>query len=143
MKGAMMIMLSAGMLMLSAAVPASAVAGGCSFKKTLQQSGYVFDISSRPADGCAVQIIEVVVRRGGKPFANFKTDVDYLAEAAWTADLNGDGKPELAVASRSVKDDGRGTFDVYWLAGNVFQRAALPKNEEGAGYRGQDTFRLN
>lgn len=143
MKGTMMmVMLSAGMLMLLGAVPASADRG-CSFKKTLQQGGYVFDVSSRPADGCAVQIIEVAVRRGGKPFASFKTDVDFLAGSAWTADLNGDGKPELAVASRSVKDNGRGTFDVYWLEGNILQRAALPKYDEGAGYQGQDSFRLN
>ena len=143
MKGAMiMVMLCAGILMLLASAPASAAVGGCSFKKTLQKSGYVFDISSRPADGCAVQIVEVVVRRGGKPFANLKADVDFLAGSAWTADLDADGKPELAVASRSVKNDGRGTFDVYWLEGNVLQRAALPKHEEGAGYQGQDIFRL-
>ena len=143
MKGAMMmVMLCAGSVMLLASTPASAAVGGCSFKKTLQKSGYVFDISSRPADGCAVQIVEVVVRRGGKPFASFKADVDFLAGSAWTADLDADGKPELAVASRSVKNDGRGTFDVYWLEGNVLQRVALPKHEEGAGYQGQDTFRL-
>lgn len=144
MKGTMMmVMLSAGMLMLLGSAPASAVDRGCSFKKTLRQGGYVFDVSSRPADGCAVQIIEVAVRRGDKPFASFKTDVDFLAGSAWTADLDGDGKPELAVASRSVKDNGRGTIDVYWLEGNLLQRAALPKHEEGAGYQGQDSFRLN
>jgi hypothetical protein len=144
MKGTMMmVMLSAGMLMLLGSVPASAAVRGCSFKKTLQQGGYVFDVSSRPADGCAVQILEVAVRRGGKPFASFKADVDFLAGSAWTADLNGDGKPELAVASRSVNNNGRGTFDVYWLEGNVLQHAALSKHEEGAGYQGQDSFRLN
>lgn len=142
MKVTMKVMLSVGMLILLGSAPASAAVRGCSFKKTLQQGGYVFDISSRPADGCAVQVIEVVVRRGGKPFASFKTDVDFLAETAWTADLNGDGKPELAVASRSVNNNGRGTLDVYWLEGNVLQRAALSKNEEGAGYQGRDTFRL-
>jgi hypothetical protein len=142
MKGAgVMVMLCAGILMLLAA-QALATARGCSFKKTLQQGGYVFDVNSRPADGCAVQVIEVAVRKGGKPFASFKADVDFLAGNAWIADLNGDNKPELAVASSSARDNGRGTCDVYWLEGNLLRRASLPKNEEGAGYRGQDSFRL-
>lgn len=142
MKSKMMVMLCAGILMLLASEPAIAAVRGCSFKKSLQKKGYVFDVSSRPADGCAIQVIKIVVSRSGKPIATFKTDVDFLAETAWTADLNGDGKPELAVASRSSKSDGRGTFDVYWLDRNVIKRAALSKNEEGAGYQGHDSFSL-
>ncbi|HEY3309556.1 MAG TPA: AMIN domain-containing protein [Desulfuromonadaceae bacterium] len=134
--------LVAGWILLMAAVPASAAVKDCAYKKTLQQGSYIFDISSRPADGCAVQIVEVVIRRGAKPIAHFKTDVDYLVETAWIVDLNKDGKPELAVASRSVKSGGRGTFDVYWLDGNIIRRAAMQEHEEGIGYQGHDAFRL-
>lgn len=143
MKGTkMMVMLCAGILMLHLTAPALFADRSCSFRKTLQQSGYLFDVYSRPADGCAIQIIEVAVRRGGKPYASFRADVDFLAETAWAADLDGDGKPELALASRSVNNNGRGALDVYWLEGNVIRRAVMPKNEEGAGYQGHDSFRL-
>ena len=128
--------------LLLATVPATAAVKNCSYKKTLQQAGYVFDISSRPADGCMIQIVEVVVRRGAKQIARFKTDVDYLVESAWTVDLDKDNQPELAVASRSLKSGARGTFDVYWLDKNVIRRAAMQEHQEGSGYQGQDAFQL-
>jgi len=140
----MMALLIAGIGMLMpvvASTEARAAKQGCSFRKTVQQGGYLFDVSSRPADGCAVQIVEVVVRRGGKQLARLKSDVDFLAEGAWSADLDGEGRPELVVASRSVKVGGRGTLDVYWLEGSRLRRAEMPAHEEGAGYRGEDTFR--
>ncbi len=132
---------SVGICLMLAAVPQAHASGhGCSFKETLRQSGYQFDVSSRPAAGCAVQVIEVAVRQGGKTLAKLKSDVDFLAETAWATDLDGDSRPELAVASRSVRSGGQGTFDVYWFEGNSLRRATLPVNEEGPGYRGHDKF---
>ncbi len=142
MKGAMT-MLCAGILMLFASAPALAAGRGCTFKKTLKYKGSFFDVVSRRTHVCSIQVVEIVVRRRGRTFAAFKTDVDFLAHKAWTTDLNDDGKPELIVASRDDGKNGRGALDVYWLEGNVIKRAAILKNEEGAGYLGRDSFRLH
>lgn len=140
----MVALLFSGFLMLLAqAVPVPAASRNCSFRKTVQQGGYAFDVTSRPADGCGVQIIQVTLRQGGKRVATFKADVDFLAEVAWAVDIDGEGKPELVVASRSARDGGQGTFDVYWLEGKALRRASMPVGEEGAGYLGHDAFRLD
>lgn len=130
-------------MLLQQAAPVSAAPRGCSFRKTVQQGGYVFDVASRPADGCGVQIIQVIVRRSGKQLAIFKADVDFMVEDTWAVDMDGDGKPELAVASRSSRDGSPGTFDVYWLEDKALRRASLPADDEGAGYLGHDRFRLD
>lgn len=142
----LMVMLSVGIgtLALHTAAPAAPTAvQDCSFKKSVKQGSYVFNITSQPADGCAIQIIEVAVKYRNKQIANFKTDVDFLAENAWVSDLNGDGKPKLAVASRSLRSNGSGTLDVYWLDDKTLRRTTMPDHEEGVGYQGHDTFRLD
>ena len=139
----LLVMLSAVMLTMLAPAPASAAVRGCTFKKTLKYKGSFFDVVSRRTHVCSIQVVEIVVRRRGRTFAAFKTDVDFLAHKAWTADLNDDGKPELIVASKDDGKNGRGTLDVYWLEGNIIKRAAIFKNEEGAGYLGRDSFRLD
>lgn len=135
--------LGASLLMFAISVPVSAATGGCLFKKSLQKSGVTFDVSSRPAIGCAVQVIHISVRRGGKNFSRLSADVDYQAEDAWAADLSGDGKPELVIASRSAGSEARGVLDVYSLEGNSIRRASVPQLHGQAGYRGGDRFRLD
>lgn len=134
---------AAAFLALAVSMPSSAVASVCSFKKTVHQSGTDFDITSRPAAGCAVQIVDISVRRGGKNFSRFRTDVDYLADQAWAADLDGDGRPELLLASKSTGSEAFGALDVYSLDGNKVRRTSMPQMHDPNGYRGGDRFRLD
>lgn len=123
MKSAMCIM-AVTLLWFALSMPAAAATRGCSFNKRVQRAGLVFDVVSRPAIGCAVQVIDVSVWRGGKIISRIRSDVDYLAENAWADDLDGDGQPELLIASRSVLNNTGGKLDVYRLDGNIIHRSA-------------------
>jgi hypothetical protein len=90
-----------------------------------------------------VQVISISVRRGGKNFANLRSDVDYLAEKAWTADLDGDGRPELVVASRSAGNNASSALDVYHLKGNVILRSPLITSSNPVGHSVADRFHLD
>lgn len=140
MKCAQNILLTTSLLVLVTSMPSSAATRGCSFKKSVQLYGLAFDISSRPALGCAVQVVDISARRGGKTFSRLRTDVDYLAEKVWATDLTGDGKPELVIASRSAESEARGALDVYYLDGNAIRRATVPELSDSSGYRGGDRF---
>lgn len=143
MKCKLNLLLTAALLVFAVSMPASAAIRGCSFKKSVKKSGLNFDITSRPAIGCGVQIIEISIGRGGKILSRHRTDVDYLAENAWAADLNGDGTPELVVASSSVGSEARGALDVYQVDGNIIRRASMPELHDPSGYRGGDRFGLD
>ncbi len=121
--------------------PVSASQPGCSYKKSVRQAGTVFEISSRPAAGCAVQIVTISTVRGGGR-AVFKADVDYLAHAAQAADLTGDGKPELIVFSKTPGTPSYETLDVYFMYENAIRRAVLPDLDDRSGYRGRDRFQI-
>ena len=123
--------------------PVSAADSKCSYSKSVKQGGTAFDISSRPANGCAVQIVTVTVRKGGKNIAVMKADVDYLANSAQAVDLTGDGTPELAVASRTTGGVVTESLDVYWLDGTNLRRSTVPELDEKSGYRGGDRFHLD
>jgi len=135
--------MAATLLMSTFSLPATAATRSCTFNKQLRQAELAFDISSRPAAGCAVQVIDVTLRRGGKFLSRIRADVDYLAEKAWLADLSGDGRPELVIASSSVDNQARGALDVYQIEKNSLRRASLPKPDDSGGYRGGDSFFLD
>lgn len=116
-----------------------AASSSCSYSRNVQQKGVSFSISSRPASGCAVQIVSVDARKGNKRLAGFKADVDYLAQSAKAGDLNGDGIPELVVTSRTA-GAGAEALDVYWLNGERVGRASVPELDGTSGYRGGDRF---
>ena len=129
-------------LLLAMSRPVTAADSNCSYSKSLRQRGITFDISSRPAIGCAIQIVTVGVRRGGKKIAGMKADVDYLARSAQVVDLNGDGTPELAVFSRTTGGMATEALDVYRLDGATLQRLTVPDLDHKSGYRGGDRIRL-
>ncbi len=120
----------------------SAAGSNCSYSKSVQQKGTTFDIISRPADGCAVQIVTVTVRRGGKKIAVMKADVDYLARSAQAVDLSGDGHPALALISQTTGETITEALDVYWLDGKTLRRSTVPTLEDKNGYKGGDRFQL-
>lgn len=120
----------------------SAAAGNCSFSKSVQQKGTAFDIISRPANGCAVQIVTVTARRSGKKLATTKADVDYLARSAQLMDLTGAGSPQLTLISRTSDATATEALDVYWLDGNALRRATVPELDDKNGYKGGDRFHL-
>lgn len=122
--------------------PVSAAGNACSYSKSVQQGGITFDISSRPASGCAIQIVTVGVRRGGKSIAVVKADVDYLARSAQAVDLTGDGRPDLALFSRTTGGTATEALDVYRLEGTTLQRLTIPEVEHKSSYRGGDRFHL-
>ena len=122
--------------------PVSAAGSTCSFSKSVRVPGITFDISSRAADGCGIQIVKVDVRQRGKRIAGLKADVDYLARSARTVDLNGDGKQELAVFSRTAEVTATEALDIYWLDGKTLRRAMVPEPGDKAGYKGGDRFVL-
>lgn len=122
--------------------PVSAADGKCSYYKSVKQGRSVFDVGSRPAGSCAVQIVTVTLKRGGKNIASFKTDVDYLAHSAQAVDLTGDGAPELVVISRTTGGVLTEALDVYWVEGATIHRSTVPEFEGKSGYRGGDRFRL-
>ncbi len=123
--------------------PLVAAAGSnCSYSASVKQSGMTFAISSRPANGCAVQIITVIVHRGGKKISGVKADVDYLAQSARSIDLTGDGMQELAVFSRTIGEIVTEVLDVYWLDGTTLRRSTVPDLDEKSGYKGGDRFLL-
>lgn len=118
-----------------------AAGSSCSYSRNVQQKGVAFSINSRPASGCAVQIVSVDARKGNKRLAGFKADVDYLAQSAKAVDLNGDGVPELVVTSRTTGGAGGAeALDVYWLNGERVGRATVPELDGTGGYRGGDRF---
>lgn len=135
--------LAATLLMTAISMPVSATTRSCTFKKQLRQAELAFDISSRPAAGCAVQVIDITLRRSGKFVSRYRADVDYLADKAWLADITGDGRPELVIASSSVDNEARGALDVYQIEKNSLRRTALPKLDDSGGYRGGDRFFLD
>jgi len=135
--------LAATLLAVTLSVPATAATNSCTFKKQLRQAELTFDIASRPAAGCAVQVIDITLRRSGKSVCRYRADVDYLAEKAWLADISGDGRPELVIASSSVNSEARGALDVYQIEKNSLRRASLPKLDDSGGYRGGDRFFLD
>lgn len=122
--------------------PVSAADGNCSYSKSVQKQGITFDVSSRPVSGCAVQIVTVGVRRGGRKIAGMKADVDYLARSVQAVDLTGDGTPELAVFSRATGGTATEALDIYRLDGAALRRLTVPELDEKSGYRGGDRFRL-
>jgi hypothetical protein len=119
---------------------AKAATGKNSFSKSVQQAGTIFDITSRTAIDCAVHIITVNVRRGGKKIAALRADVDFLPRSARAVDLNGDGVPELVLLSQTP--GGADTLDVYWLDGTALRRATAPEPDEKSGYKGGGQFHL-
>lgn len=121
-------------------LPGRYAGASCSYSRHLQQKGISYDIASRPAGGCSVQIVTVGARRGNKKLAGVKADVDYLAHSARMVDLAGDGVPELAVTSRTNGGIASEVVDLYWLDGEKVHRAAVPELENGSGYRGGDHF---
>ncbi len=123
--------------------PSPAATDTCSFSTSVTEGGTTFDIISHPAIGCAVQIVKVSARRGGKRIASVKADVDYLARSVQAADLTGDGKPELAIISRPMEEAASEALDIYWLDGKTLRRAKVPALEENSGYRGGDRYRLD
>lgn len=127
-------------LVLAISMLPSPASGACSFKKSLRHSALEFDVSSRPAVGCGVQVVSIAVRRGGRNFANLRADVDYLAENAWTTDLDGDRQPELVVVSRSTGNDACSALDVYYLEGNVILRSSLMSSGNPDKCKGMDRF---
>ena len=128
------------LMVMSQAVPAAG--STCSFSKSVRVPGVTFDISSRAADGCGIQIVKVDVRQRGKRIAGLKADVDYLARSARTVDLNGDGKQELAVFSRTAGVMATEALDIYWLDGKTIRRAMVPEPDDKSGYKGGDRFVL-
>ena len=123
--------------------PALAADGKCSYSKIVTKGMTAFVISSRPANGCAVQVVKVTVRRGGKDIATVKADVDYLVTSAQAVDLDGDGTPELVVTSRTAGGVVTEGLDVYWLDGTTLRRSMVPELGEKDGYRGGDRFHLD
>lgn len=122
--------------------PAAAAGSKCTYSKSVQQGGETFDIISRPANGCDVQIVTVTARRGGKMIARMKADVDYLTHSVKAVDLTGDGTPELAVISRAAGDRSTDMLDVYLLGGTSFRRLMAPKLDDITGYKGGDRFQF-
>ncbi|MFA7404336.1 MAG: AMIN domain-containing protein [Pelobacteraceae bacterium] len=122
--------------------PVTAAGNKCSYSKSLHHKGTVFDIVSRPAHGCGVQVVTVTVQRRGKIIATVKADVDYLTQSAKVVDLTGDGRPELAVISRASGATATETMDVYWLNGTTLRGITVPDLDEKSGYRGGDRYNI-
>lgn len=122
--------------------PAAAAGSKCTYSNSVQQGGTTFDIISRPASGCAVQIVTISMRRGGKKIAGVKADVDYLARSAKAVDLTGDGKPELAVISRAAGANSTDLLDVYLQDGTDLIRVTVPEFYENSAYKGGDRFQF-
>lgn len=118
----------------------SAAGTTCSFSRSVQKQGVTFDITSRPASGCAVQIITVGARKGGKKLVGVKADVDYQVQSAKPVDLTGDGVPELLVTSRTTGGIVSEALDVYMLDGTSLRRTIVPELDDKSGYRGGDRF---
>ncbi|OGU14569.1 MAG: hypothetical protein A2076_01770 [Geobacteraceae bacterium GWC2_53_11] len=118
----------------------SAAGATCSYSRSVQKQGVTFDITSRPASGCAVQIITVGARKGGKKLAGVKADVDYLVQSAKPVDLTGDGVPELLVTSRTTGGIVSEALDVYVVDGAGLRRVTVPELDDKSGYRGGDRF---
>jgi hypothetical protein len=125
------------------AAPVTAAQQSCSYKKRVLQDGTTFDVSSRPAAGCAIQIVTISAVRKGEKVALFKSDVDYLAHAAQAAYLTGDGKPELIVFSKTPGSSANETLDVYFMKEHAIRRASLPELGDRTGYRGGDNFQID
>jgi hypothetical protein len=135
--------LAALLLLVATSRQVTASNDNCSYSKSLQAGKTAFDIRSIPVSGCAVQIISVAVRRGGKKVAGMKADVDYLVRSVKAADLTGDGTPELAVFSRTTDGMESESLDVYWMDGTNLRRAMVPELDDKSGYRGGDRFTLD
>lgn len=69
---------------------------------------------------------------------------DGMVDRVWLADLDGNGTPELVVATSAVGSGAYGDVQVYHRAGGGLIRLAMPPLvDEGApGYMGHDVFSI-
>lgn len=114
----------------------------CSYSKIVQRGGLVFDVRSRPAGGCGVQIVTVTAMRAGKKVAAMKTDADQVPKSAKAVDLDGDGTPELVLTSLVPGGMAMESLDIYRLDGATLQHSTIPELEDKSGYRGGDRFKI-
>lgn len=121
-------------------MPAQAVQDKCSFRKNIAAGGATFSVSSRPASGCNVQILDILMQRNGKKIARYRSDVDEVAYSVLAGDLNNDSVPELVVLSKTSRKPDYPTIDLYRLDGNALKKISLPPLEDNKEYGGGDEF---
>jgi hypothetical protein len=74
--------------------------------------------------------------------ATMQTARDGMIDTVWLADLDGDGTPELVVATSVVGSGAYGDVQVYHRTGGTLTGLAMPPvGDDGApGYMGHDVF---
>lgn len=112
----------------------------CTFSALEHGQSYSFNVSSRPDGECKKQSLSIAVQRNARLVAQFEKQTDKLAEIAWVADLDEDGRPELLLVSHPPMNPVAKTLSVYSLDGAGLKEIPLPEPPDRDGYRGGDTF---
>jgi|GEM_PF-6201326 len=131
------------MIMLSPAMTlgqADAASAECSYSRNIKFKDWAYSISSRRANGCAVQILDISLKPKGKPVIKSRNDVDYLVYNASVSDINSDGLPELLLIGKDSRKPGYNCATLYCIEGNVLKQIPVPPPEDMTGYAGNDDF---
>lgn len=128
-------------LLLTMSVSSWGAEGLCSFSAQEHLKEYSFTVDSKPDGECSKQLLSVALQYNARLVAQLEKKTDKLAEAAWAADLDDDGKPELVVVSHIPANPAVVTLDVYVNDSGKFHQITMPAAPDQAGiYRGGDRF---
>lgn len=86
--------------------------------------------------------VQVTWADGGKD--TMRTERDGMVDSIWVADLDGDGTPEVVVATKAAGSGAFGDVHVYHRAGGALARLAMPPlgDDAAPGYMGHDAFTI-
>lgn len=115
------------------------------FDRHLESAGVRFHV--RCPNDSSIGTLEITHAGLAPGPATIRRDIDGIVSGAETADLDGDGRPELYVYTTSVGSGSYGDVVGYAVTGGAGLaeiRLSQPTEEQmlGWGYRGRDRFRV-
>jgi len=127
-------------LLLINSVSNAAAETDCTFRTMVTTDDYSFNVSSQPAESCEKQIFRIFVLKQAVPFTQFTGTTEFIAEKAWSEDIDDDGNFELLVLSRKVSEPSKKNLEIFAVDGTVLKQGRLPGLDKILGYRGGDKF---
>jgi hypothetical protein len=116
--------------------------GACFGARVLSFQDLVAEVVIPPGEACDQGSFTVVFSRGTDTLATLRETRDGTVGFIGTADVNGDGRGEFFIATRSTDTEQRGALFAYTDSAGVVGRLTLAAldSTQRAGYGGQDRF---
>lgn len=110
--------------------------------KTWMHKGCKVHVSVGARESSAIGSYQVTVAAPTGKRATVRVDRDGSLSGAWAADITGDGKFEVIVATRSAGGNSYGKVSVHSWTGTALKKLTVPELSRNflGGYRGQDQF---